>query len=179
VTDYKISGVHPIRRVIWSLLKNELGWDAANYNGAVPVVTPQEQPELNYGEYPYVIYNYSFQPSGVNHLIKEEQATFVIHGPKDSEIRAALNLIDSYFSSYDDSANYVNWWIEDHGSDNYKRFNFKWIRVVTGSGAGPTEQEAGSQDAYITLRYQYTEQGNPSETAFVTNSVIGRPTPPA
>ena len=201
MTDYTISGIHPIRRVVWALLQAELGWSSSNYGGAVPIVTPQEQPELNHGESPYVIYNYSTQAAGVNHLLKEEQATFVIHGPDDKQLRAALNLFDSYFSSYDESAAYVNWWIQDHGSDNYKRFNFKWIRVVSAIGAGPTEQEAGSQDAVVTIRYQYTETGNPVDSSFVNgtfgvdakgrttftptavtvngNTVLGRPTPPA
>jgi hypothetical protein len=156
MTDYTLNGVHPLRRVIWALLKSELGWNESNYGGAVPVVTPQQQPELNAGNHPYVVYNYTQQPGDQQYWLKEEQATFVIYSGDEEDIRKAINVLNRYLSMYDESANYVNWWVQDNGTASHKRFTYKWIRVVNSIGAGPAEEEGGRQDGVITLRYQFT-----------------------
>ena len=156
MTDYTLNGVHPLRRLMWALLKSELGWTEANYNGAVPIVTPQQQPELNAGNFPYIVYNYTQQEISQQYWLKEEQATFVIYSGDEEDIRKAMNMLVTFFSAQDVSANYLNWWVADHGSAAHQKFNYKWIRVASAIGAGPTEEEGGREDGIITLRYQYT-----------------------
>lgn len=163
-TDYTLSGVHPIRRVLWALLKQELGWQESDYSlkdgsvrGLIPIITPQQQPELNATGKPYIVYNYAQQPSSVQYWMKEEQATFIVYGITEEQVRRVLNLADQYFSMYDVSADYLNWWIQDHGTAAHKKLHFKWIRVASTIGAGPSEEEAGRQDGVFSLRYTYTD----------------------
>ena len=104
MTDYTLSGIHPLRRLMWTLLKSELGWSntatsgsppVVHYGGAVPIVTPQQQPELNAGNLPYIVYNYTHQPGDERYWLKEEQATFVIYSGDEEDIRKALNMFGS------------------------------------------------------------------------------------
>lgn len=167
MTDYKLSAIHPLRRVLWSLLRTELGWDPADYDGLVPILTPQQQPEFNLLSKPYIVYNYGGQGSGEQYWLREEQATFVIYSEDEEEIRDVITMMEKWFSGYDLSADYVNKWISQFGRGAYedgateasghKQFNFKWVRVVSTIGAGPSQQEGGRQSGVVTLRYQFTQ----------------------
>lgn len=160
--NYDASGVHAIRMVIWELLKRDLNWNTSRYGGLVPITTPQQAPEFNEKPYPYLVYNYSHQPSGQDFWLNEEQATFVVWSGTadtgDDDIRRVLNLIRDNMKAFDLSASMVNNWIAKSPNSNaeYKKFDYKWIRVVSSVGAGPAQQEGGRQNGVITIRYQYT-----------------------
>lgn len=160
--NYDASGIHPVRGMLWKLLQTEFGWKKEDYGGLIPVLTPQQQPEMNEIAKPYLVYNYSHQMSDVDYYINEEQATFLIYsGTADSgedDIRRVINLMREAFKGMDDSARMLNDWIANSPDSNaeFKKFDFKWIRIVSTIGAGPAQEEGGKQSGMVTIRYRYT-----------------------
>lgn len=156
--NYDLSGVHGLNKFIWSKLKSELGWDTANYGGLVPIVTAGQQPEFNNYNAPYVIYNYSHQSGGEDFWITEEQVSYVVYSASEKDIRQFINVVREWLNRRDESAGYVNDWLRvgTNGSDENKRFDYKYTYVISTSGAQPPVSEGGRMDGMVIARIAYT-----------------------
>lgn len=158
--DFKLSGIHPIRRYLWDVIQNELGWETKRYRSAVPLITPQQSPEFNDLGAPYIVYNYAHMPPGTDYYVNREQAIFTIYSGDEAEVRECVNLMYDYFKAHDDSAKLVNKWIMENGSDAHKRFNYLNIRVTSSLGPRPARQEGGRHEGTVSIHYEYTKEDN-------------------
>lgn len=158
--QWKLSGIHGIRRYVWFLMQEELGWSASNYGGAQPVITPQQAPEFNDYGHPYIVYNYSHLPSSEDYFLNREQAIFTVYSGDEEDVREAINVLYAYFKAHDDSAKLLNHWVRTNitgtGSEEYLKYDYKSIRVTSTIGATPADQEAGRHDGSISIHYTYT-----------------------
>lgn len=154
-TKWDLAGAHGVRKYVWHLMETELGWSTANYGGLTPFVTPQQQPELNDYNAPYIVYNYSGGASSDNFWMKQEQMSMSIVSATESDIRKAVNVISAYLERGDESAKDLNEWIAVNGSPENKKFDYKNIAVVALNSADPATSEGGRYDGLIVIRMRY------------------------
>lgn len=158
MADFRVAGANIIRGVVWDILRADLNWSTLD-NGLVPIVTPDQQPELNQQNSPYIVYTYSGQASAdTSYWIDEEQATFTVYSQNEEDVRKVINLFRDNFKAYDESARMVNDWITfaTASSNEFRKFDFKWIRLVATMGADPVTEEGGRTSGTATIRYRYT-----------------------
>lgn len=154
--DY--SGVHGINLYLWQRLKDELGWSASNYGGLIPITTPQQQPEFNAFNFPYIVYSYTPQGTGPDWLIEGEVAAYTIFSANSADIRKAVNVLKSSLNRFDETAKDVNDFVSTSSlaTADIKAFDYKSIRVTSASGPQPPAQEGGRQDGNVIVSYRYT-----------------------
>lgn len=174
--DY--AGVHGLNKYLWKKLQDELGWSASNYGGLTPITTPQQQPEFNAYDFPYIVYGYTLQGTGPLYTVQGEIVTYTIFSTRSSDIRQAVNLISNLLNRYDDSASDVNLYLHGGkvfqngswvtvtgaGSDDNKAFDYKTIRVNQATGPEPALTEGGRQDGSVIVTMEYTHS-NPAISA--------------
>lgn len=173
---WKLAGIHGVRRYIWSLLQNELGWKTSDYKGLVPLVTAQQQPEFAELGKPYIVYNYSHVNPGEQFWVGQEMASFEIYSVDEQDVREVINLLEEYFEALDDSAKLLNHWIAVNGTDENKKYDYKWTRVVSTVGAVPAGQEGGLNSGNIAISYAYTRT---SRVDFGVGPYVTTPAPVA
>lgn len=166
---WDLTGVHALNRFLWSKLQSDLEWNSANYGGLIPIVVPQQQPEFNNYNAPYVVYNYTHQTGGEDFWLQEEQISYAIYSANEKEIRQFINLMKTYFERRDESAALINNWILTPGNTNvdarHKRFDYKYTYVISTSGAQPAVTEGGRMDGLVILRIAYTYYETTAATA--------------
>lgn len=171
--DY--TGVHGLNKYLWSRIQTELGWSADNYGGLTPITTPQQQPEFNAYDYPYIVYGYTLQGVSPLYVVEGEVVTYTVFSTKSADIRQAVNVIKAALNRYDDSARDVNLYLQGGkvyqngswvtvtgaGSDDNKAFDYKTIRVNQATGPEPALTEGGRQDGSVIVSMEYTHS-NPA-----------------
>ena len=158
MAKWDLSGIHGIRRFIWSLLQTELGWKTKDYRGANPIVTPSQVQEFNDYGAPYIVYTYAHLPSSTDYYIHEEQAAFIIYAGDEEDIRKTINLLQEYFRAHDASAKLVNGWIQENGSADNKAFDYKVVRVTSTASSSPAVQEGGRYSGLVSIHYKYVRE---------------------
>ena len=152
--DY--TGVHGLNKYLWSRIKTELSWKESDYGGLVPITTPQQQPEFNSYNKPYIVYSYTLQGTGPEWWMKREVAIYTIFSASPADVRQAVNLIDGALGRYEDSANAVNDYIQANGSADNKQFDYKIITTSQANGPEPSTSEGGRHDGRIVVAMEYT-----------------------
>lgn len=155
---WNLSGVHGLRHYMWYLLQTELGWSAANYNGMVPITTPEEQPEFMDFNAPYIIYGYARANNPRAWLIESEVAHFRVFSTVGKDIIAALSMLSSKLDRQDEAAKALNNYVNDPANSldaRYKDFDYKAIWVNSVEGPSPSHEEGGRRDGRMTVRMDY------------------------
>ena len=156
MTLYDLNATHVLNKFLWQLLQNKLGWNTATYGGLIPIVEGGQAPELNQINAPYIVYNYTVQGL-TDTMLKQEQVAYTIYSPIESDIRSFVGLIEDSLNREDDSAKDINSYIGLMISTSpYQNFDFKWTRMMSGSGAQPPLQEGGRLDGVVVIRMCYT-----------------------
>jgi len=160
VGKWDLGGVHGVRQYMWKLLQDELGWKASDYGGLTPITTPEQQPEFNNFNKPYIVYSYSKKQGTNNYFLEGEIATFVIYSSDSADIRRAINLFDAKLDKRDESAAEVNDFISASSLDpEYKYFDYKSLWVSMIQGPQPVTEEGGRRDGLINVNINYTHYG--------------------
>lgn len=152
--DY--AAVHGMNKYLWSKLQSELGWSADNYGGLIPITTPEQQPEFNAYDFPYIVYSYSPQGTNPLYVYEAEIQVYTVFSTSNTPIRQAVNLIRALFGQFDDSAKDVNKYISTFGTTDNKSFDYKSIQVTAASGPEPALTEGGRRDGNVIVRTEYT-----------------------
>lgn len=160
--DY--TAVHGLNKYLWSRLQSELGWSASDYNGLTPIATPQQQPEFNAIDKPYIVYGYTLQGSGTDWFLNEEVITYTIFATQSKDIREAVNLFKAVLNRFDESATDVNDYVIANGSGDNKAFDYKTIRVNMATGPEPAVTEGGRQDGSVIVSVTYTHYNADGDT---------------
>jgi hypothetical protein len=158
--DY--SAVHGINLYIWQRLKDELNWNANNYGGLIPITTPEQQPEFNSFNAPYIVYSYSPQGTDPDWIIEGEVIAYTVFSANSSDIRQAINVMKASLNRFDESAKDVNSFIKSStlATADIKAFDYKVVRVTSASGPQPALQEGGRRDGSLILTVRYTHSGS-------------------
>lgn len=156
MSKWSLAGIHGINKYIWNLLQSELQYSTANYGGLIPITTPQQTPEFNSYNFPYLVYSYSKLPSGNSHYLDAETAAYTIFSASEDDIRKATNMLAAKLKRGDETAAEVNAFISANGSADQKEFDYKNIQVTTAQGVQPALQEGGRYDGLVVIKYVYT-----------------------
>lgn len=167
-----------LNKYLWFMLKQELGWAASNYNGLTPITIPQQQPEFQQFNKPYIVYNFSSNPTGRDfYLMRGEQTAYAIYSANEADIRACVDLMNYLFDRRDDSAADLNQWLRVQAATTSPvapsiialrdYIDFKTIMVLESQNAQPATSEGGRMDGSIILQSTYTNDRY-SQTRFVT-----------
>lgn len=154
--EFGIAAVHGVNNFVWSKLKSELGWKTSDYNGLIPITTPQQMQEFNDMNQPYIMYNYRTSTVGGRYGEKEEFVVYSINAPNESDIRETLGLLDYYLGGQDKSAELINDHVYAMDPNPYSTFDYKSVIVRSGTGAEPTTQEGGLVDGTFEFAVRYT-----------------------
>lgn len=167
--DWDYTGTHGLNKYIWSRIKAELGWKESDYGGLVPITTPQQQPEFNAIDKPYIVYSYTLSGTGSEWWLKREVAIYTVYSSQPADVRRAVNVISSTLGRLDESAAVVNAYIATSGSADNKKFDYKTITTSQASGPEPSVSEGGRHDGRVIVAMEYTHfnEAQRGEGAFV------------
>ena len=156
MANWDYSAVHGLNKYLWAKLKEELQWSESNYGGLVPITTPQQQPEFNSYNAPYIVYGYNPQATGPDWYLDGEIIAYTIFSASSADIRRAVNVMKAAFNRFDESAVDVNNYIRANGTADNKLFDYKAIRLVSAGGPEPSLTEGGRQDGSVVISVMYT-----------------------
>lgn len=159
ISDWELAGVHSLRKYIWKLLQDELGWSAETYGGLVPITTPEQEPEFTNFNAPFLVYTYSKSSTSNLYALEAEVCAFTIYSGSSSDITKVINLLSAKLNKRDESAKELNDFVSTL-DDRYKAFDFKTVVVSGSQGSQPVTQEGGRKDGYITVSMKYTHYGS-------------------
>jgi len=156
--QWKRAGAHAVRKYVWHLLQEELGWDAANYGGLTPITTPEQQPEFNNFSSPYIVYSFSRMSTSNLYVVEGEVMALTVFSSSGTAIDEVVNLLGSKLNKRDDTAKDINDFLSDTESPTsfYRNFDFKSFSVTGAQGPQAVTTEGGRRDGYITISYTYT-----------------------
>lgn len=155
-TKWDISGTPGVNKWFWSLINTELGWETTDYRGLTPIVPSEQQPEMNDFGKPYVVYSAAIQATNTMYLVQEEQIAYTIYSEDQLSIRQAVNLGYNYMNRYDDAAKDLNRYLSVWGSPADKKFDYKYLRVLTATMPDASDEEGGIQSGMLIIRACYT-----------------------
>lgn len=157
--NYALSGTLALNHYLWERLQSDLNW--TKIDNFVPIIPAAQQPELSSQSQPYIVYNYSLNPSGGH--TQQEQVTYTVYGSTNSEVWEAVNFIFNVFQHFDFSAADVNAWLA-RNNEGYLQpldiFDFKTIWAVSTVGPQPPTEEGGAVDGAVVIRCEYTRYIN-------------------
>jgi hypothetical protein len=168
IGKWDLSGVHGLRRYIWQLLQDELGWSIDNYNVSVegktvqmvPIITPEQQPEMTSINAPFLVYSYAKKQGSNNYFLEQEVASFTVYSPNEKDIRQVINMLDAKFDKRDEAARELNGFIGSADLDPaYKDFDYKTLWVSGIQGPQPQNEEGGRRDGVVNINITYTHYG--------------------
>jgi hypothetical protein len=160
---WDLASVHPLNAFLWNELESEFGMSESDYavtempQGLVPIIPSQQIPLLTRQEKPFLVYNWTTEDQGVDWYLQHDQIMYLVYSEEEKEIRQLVNFMRSLFEKFDESAAPVNHFVRNSTSDNWKRFNYKYIQVLSGSGGAlPLGSEGGRQESMVSIRVTYT-----------------------
>lgn len=153
--DSKISPVYLLRSYAWAVLKandSEL-WNEQNYDGLVPIVPLNEEPEIVEFGRPYLVYGYAIDSTGSLYARKSGSLTFAIYDTNFRRLTDTLNILQTAFERQDESATDIN----NYTSliPGFVGINFGYTSVSFAEGGSPEESEGGNQSALINIAFEY------------------------
>jgi len=153
-----LAGIHGINKYVWSLLQSELGWNTTTYGGLIPITVPQQEPEFNAINAPYLVYGYTKSSRSKDvYVLETETAAYSIYSASEEDIRRVVNLLSTKLNKLDDTANDINTYISANGSQANKEFDYKWVKCMSAQGSQPSIQIGGRFDGAVIVRYEYTQ----------------------
>lgn len=152
--DYNTAAISGINSYLWSNIQSELGWETVR--GLVPIISPQQEPELKNTKKPFIVFTWSFSNQDVYIERYTEKAGYLIYSEDVRDVVRGMNLIIDLFRRFNLSAEDVNDYIYSSGTDWQKEYEYKCIEVMTASGPEPIDSEGGTYEASVTIDYTYT-----------------------
>lgn len=160
IGKWDLSGVHGLNKYVWELLKDELGWSTVDYGGLTPITTPEQQPEFNAFDKPFIVYSFAKKMGGNNYLIESEIASYTIYSQHSMDILRVLTMLDAKLDKRDETAEELNAFISASTLDpEYKKFDYKTLWISGIQGPQPVTEEGGRRDGLINVNMNYTHYG--------------------
>lgn len=156
--DWKRAGAHAVRKYIWHLLQQELGWSSDNYGGLTPITTPEQQPEFNNFSSPYIVYSFSRMSTTSLWSLEGEVMALTVFSQSGTAIDEVVNLLGSKLNKRDETAKEINQFLSssEPADSFYRNFDFKSFSVTGAQGPQAVTTEGGRRDGYITISFTYT-----------------------
>jgi len=161
---YDLTGTHVLNKYIWSELEREFGLKKSDYKGLVPIVPTQQIPVLNDlpSGNPFIIYTYYNAGYDVDFWADIEQFQYRIYSDQEQQLRRISNFLADLLKRWDWTADQVNSFVSTLADNaDEKKFDIKYVNILSAVSPEPTETEDGRQSAVITGRICYTHDSEP------------------
>lgn len=139
------------------LATEDNAWHRDNYDGLVPIVPLNEEPELTEFDGPRAIYEYTMSQRGRMYYRGQGNVTFAIRDHSFHRMARALNILDNALGREDESARDVNDFVdylkETRSIDfdvSFGHFNLNFVE----SGTGEIEED-GPLTGVISVSFDY------------------------
>lgn len=157
--NYQYTAGHAVAAYIWHRIKEEFAWSEDDYDGLIPMVPVQQQPELNSQSGPFIVFGSAFDPISPMWLINSETVAFTVFSRDESDINKVTQLVVDDLKRFDEAAAKINTFIDSLApSHPAKDIDFKSVRISGASGPQPSIQEQGRKDGNIIVKAQYTRE---------------------
>lgn len=134
-------------------------WDKTKYDGLIPIVPLNEEPELSEFPGPRIVYEYSMQNRLTSPYRGRGAVTFAVRDHNYRRMTKALNILDESFNREDESARDVNWFTDQlrNRPVNPIPFNisFSSMRVSFVESGTPETEEGGMMVGVINVSFEY------------------------
>lgn len=159
----EVQPAHVLIDYLWDLLSTNdpETWDKTKYDGLVPIVALNEEPELSEFSGPHIVYGYADDGTGTLHARKTGSMTLAIYDNNNRRLGRTMRIITTAFERQDEAARDVNDYssgIQFGGVKPYIGLTFAYISIGFAESGAPEEgedTEGGNQAALINLRYEY------------------------
>lgn len=154
--DTKYAPVYVLREYLWKLLQVNMGWNAADYGGLMPILPAEEEPNISQYDKPYIVYGYNESPTLNNrNFVKRGSMSLAIRSTRFTEIVDVLNTITTAMEREDEAAADVNTYSSTAGFSIPIGIRFTTISIGYLDGPGPEASEGGRQMGIVNIRYDY------------------------
>lgn len=134
-------------------------WDKTKYEGLIPIVPLNEEPELSEFSGPRIIYEFSNQETGSMHFRGRGSMTFAIRDHNYRRLTRAMNILQESLGRFDESARDVNEFTDALRNRVINPVDFDisfgHIRVSFAESGTPEEEEGGMMVGVVNVSYSY------------------------
>lgn len=134
-------------------------WDKTKYDGLIPIVPLNEEPELSEFPGPRIVYEYAMQSRLGSPYRGRGTVTFAVRDHNYRRMTKALNILDESFNREDESARDLNWFTDQLRTRpvNPIPFNvsFGSMRVAFVESGAPETEEGGMMVGVISVSFEY------------------------
>jgi hypothetical protein len=165
----KIPAVFAVNRYLWSRILADGILDPDNYDGLIPLVPIQEsapfiqamEEQSGIGQFPFIVYSWYANGIGSSDWYKQTDTfIYTIYSTDQAKLNQLVLLLTNHLKRYDDSAAAVNRFKATLENPEYALYDYKSISIAAINGGSPTGLENAPNAATITVRAQYTHDGN-------------------
>jgi hypothetical protein len=134
-------------------------WNRANYDGLLPIVPLNEEPELTEFDGPRVIYEYSLNDTGTTPFRGRGSVTFAVRDNNYRRLTRAMNIMGESFGRLDETAADINDWadrLKDRPVDPVDfDISFGYVRQAFAESGTPAEEEEGPMVGIVSIAFDY------------------------
>lgn len=157
--DWQSNVTYALNTYVWALLQANLGITTDDYEGAIPIIPRQQQPEFMQLGKPFLVYGSSIHPTTTFFGTRKETVAYNIYAPDEDGANTIAGLIVAALERQDDAARDVN----DHLDKMRVALNwavmpltFGSIKLALASKAEPADDEGGFVSSLVMLECLYT-----------------------
>jgi len=167
MTNPSVAPVFVLIDYAYEVLANaDPSWNKSNFDGLIPIVPLNEEPELTEFDGPRAIYEYTMSQRGTAYYRGQGSVIFAVRDHNFHRMARALNILDNALGREDESARDVNDFVEFLKENRSIDFDvsFGHIRLnFVESGTGEIE-EAGPLTGVISVSFDYFVDYNTLDT---------------
>lgn len=139
-------------------------WDKTKYEGLIPIIPLNEEPEFSEFPGPRIIYEYAMAARGSAVYRGRGSVTFAIRDNNFRRLTRAMNILGESFNREDESARDVNHFVHSLATRplNPVPFNvsFGHISVSFQESGTPEEEEGGMMTGVVSIVFDYFTEYN-------------------
>lgn len=162
MTSIEVSPTLALRQYVWALLRanDPTTWTEANYGGTIPIVPLNEEPELSEFTGPRIVYEYTHPDSGPAYYRQRGNMTLAIRDDNFRRMGKTMNILETAFNRYDESARDVNDYIQRRKASLDLGISFGSINVGFSQSGTPETQEGGRMVGIVDIEFDFFAEYN-------------------
>lgn len=167
MTDTRVAPVYVLIDYAYeALAADNPDWNKSNYDGLIPIVPLNEEPELTeFDDKPRAIYEYTMSQRGTTYFRGQGAVSLAVRDTNYRRLTRSLNVLDNALGRMDESARDVNAFVDYVKTNRAVNFDVSFgnIRLTFIESGTPETEEGGPQVGVINVAFDYfVEYPDPS-----------------
>lgn len=167
-----IPSVFAVNKYLWKQIEAQGILTKDSYNGLTPIIPIQESAQFiqamdavaGVGAYPYIVYSWYTNSIDADSWYQQtDTVIYTIYSTDQTKLRQLVLLFLNLLKRFDMTADRINDFIYDPDNalgSEYTAYNYKTIWVAASNAGTPSGYENDPNQATITVRVKYTNDGN-------------------